>query len=630
MNARLIKAEMLGDTETVEKYRRQIEEFKSRPKPSSEQSSSRPATDNELNKLNAKLIKAELMANDELISKYKKEIEEYKSKLKSSPPTMTVNNDLNKLSAQMIKAEMLNDTRLVEQLKAKIEELKKQPVTSSPADLNPPANQRVDQNEIETTKQNQVARIDDAKHELESKLNELDELKVKLVKAELTKNDGLVKEYKERIAELVLGDERLARKEEKVEKEGKFDLDQVFEDLIKARKANDRKRMDTCEAKIEQFERTFNFKNRDDLNRIIKVTSDCLDEVMKTKDEEEMKGNRNLVGDLDKKAKAIRKRVIEYNKRLEELIKSMPAIENPKKVESRLHPLYDPKAIDARNQSNTKTMLVRKKLNESGMSLQQMFVSERRSDADSEDSRFVNTVGRIRRDDEEYDGFAGSAPKRTKKNEYEFVVQKNVDEDERCDRCLECIKSQLIVEHDDKLILVIPEREPLVDCQLIIRSIDHCPSLIAAGEDVVQLVNQYKQKMSLLFESVEKKVIFTEFYSKKQTKWNLHFEINCYPIEFDKFEESKMCFKKEISETEGEWTMNKKLIYLTNERPISKSVPKQLSYFCVTFGSDNHGFAHVVEDRQMFSRYFGQVSFVSNQQQIYMIYDLHLTNVCYE
>ena len=31
-----------------------------------------------------------------------------------------------------------------------------------------------------------------------------------------------------------------------------------------------------------------------------------------------------------------------------------------------------------------------------------------------------------------------------------------------------------------------------------------------------------------------------------------------------------------------------------------------MSYFCVTFGPGNDGFAHVIEDRQRFSRHFGE------------------------
>lgn len=33
---------------------------------------------------------------------------------------------------------------------------------------------------------------------------------------------------------------------------------------------------------------------------------------------------------------------------------------------------------------------------------------------------------------------------------------------------------------------------------------------------------------------------------------------------------------------------------------------KEISYFCVTFGPSNDGFAHRIEDRQSFSRYFGE------------------------
>lgn len=65
-----------------------------------------------------------------------------------------------------------------------------------------------------------------------------------------------------------------------------------------------------------------------------------------------------------------------------------------------------------------------------------------------------------------------------------------------------------------------------------------------------------------------------------------------------------MYFKKAIQESETEWSQNKKLID-TRKKDIRHSVPKGFPYFSVDFGIDG-GFAHVIEDEQLFPHYFGK------------------------
>merc|ERR1711993_71067 len=56
---------------------------------------------------------------------------------------------------------------------------------------------------------------------------------------------------------------------------------------------------------------------------------------------------------------------------------------------------------------------------------------------------------------------------------------------------------------------------------------------------------------------------------------------------------------------ESEWSHNKKLISLTKERGLRRSIPRGLPYFHVDFGNDD-GFAHVIEDEQEFDLNFAQ------------------------
>ena len=51
--------------------------------------------------------------------------------------------------------------------------------------------------------------------------------------------------------------------------------------------------------------------------------------------------------------------------------------------------------------------------------------------------------------------------------------------------------------------------------------------------------------------------------------------------------------------------MNKKVIDLKG-KDVRKGIPKGLSYFCVDFGVQP-GFAHIIEDEQVFPPAFAQV-----------------------
>ena len=191
---------------------------------------------------------------------------------------------------------------------------------------------------------------------------------------------------------------------------------------------------------------------------------------------------------------------------------------------------------------------------------------EKKAGTDSEDRRFVNAGARLRSADDEYEDTAGKRRRRTA-DETELVEEK----DEACGQCLERIKERLMIAYDVKAYMVVPEKEPMVENQLIIRSVEHCPSLVHAGEDVLEAVNQYKQKLCAVFASIDKKLIFIEYYLRHMSKWNKHFELLCYPIDGNLLENSKMFFMKGINDTGSEWAANRKLISLNGD-PISKKV----------------------------------------------------------
>lgn len=84
-----------------------------------------------------------------------------------------------------------------------------------------------------------------------------------------------------------------------------------------------------------------------------------------------------------------------------------------------------------------------------------------------------------------------------------------------------------------------------------------------------------------------------------------HMVINCVPLPRDVGDMAAIYFKKALLECETEWSMNKKVVDLKG-KDIRKGVPKGLPYFWIDFGMDP-GFAHVIEDQQLFPKTFGEV-----------------------
>lgn len=63
--------------------------------------------------------------------------------------------------------------------------------------------------------------------------------------------------------------------------------------------------------------------------------------------------------------------------------------------------------------------------------------------------------------------------------------------------------------------------------------------------------------------------------------------------------------QKALLECEIEWSINKKLVSL-KDKDIRHAIPNGLSYFMIEFAS-NPGYAHVIEDEQIFPRNFAEV-----------------------
>lgn len=198
-------------------------------------------------------------------------------------------------------------------------------------------------------------------------------------------DQNMIEECKREIDEFTRAMEAEKVETDRKQAEPDFDFIEVFERLVQANKVNDKRQIDACKTQIHQFEQTFNFKHKGDLEKLADLSGAALEETMKVKAQEEMDGNLAFANDLDKRAKAIRKKNIEYKARLEEVIAAEPIKERV--VKSRVHPLYGPPPETSNAKQEVKhergvpktersaperTVRVIRKFQEEHMSLQQM------------------------------------------------------------------------------------------------------------------------------------------------------------------------------------------------------------------------------------------------------------------
>eukprot|EP01084_Bolivina_argentea_P234506 394804_1 len=100
----------------------------------------------------------------------------------------------------------------------------------------------------------------------------------------------------------------------------------------------------------------------------------------------------------------------------------------------------------------------------------------------------------------------------------------------------------------------------------------------------------------------DKGVIFIE--TVRNLKKNYHSIIHCYPIEIEKYNLCPIYFKKSIIESDVLWNTNKKLIEITKDKPLNKSITHYMSYFSVQFGVFD-GYTHIIEDENKIKQDFG-------------------------
>ncbi|KAL1516681.1 hypothetical protein ABEB36_000561 [Hypothenemus hampei] len=266
------------------------------------------------------------------------------------------------------------------------------------------------------------------------------------------------------------------------------------------------------------------------------------------------------------------------------------------------------KAVD----THTDRQRVRYFADDDKYSLKQMFESERYSSANDQDATFMKIASKIRKNDDLDDLFVDNV--RRQKDEYDTdkkAHDKTVNEHKKVactlDNCPRCIQSKVMQKHliialGEFVFLSVPEHEPLLKGHCLIAPIRHVAAVTQLDENEWNEMKDFRKALLRLFESQGQEVIFFEvamgFHRYP------HMVLECIPLESEEASMAPMYFKKAIDESETEWSQNKKLVSLKN-RDVRQAIPKELSYFSVAFGRDE-GFAHVIEDEQLFPKNFAQ------------------------
>ncbi|RNA42617.1 CWF19 2 isoform X2 [Brachionus plicatilis] len=213
-------------------------------------------------------------------------------------------------------------------------------------------------------------------------------------------------------------------------------------------------------------------------------------------------------------------------------------------------------------------------------------------------------------DDLNYDDFSVTSSKKLK-NEFvhqtdqKFAQNKEKEEKksaENCSYCFDSTQKHLVISIGKHCYLCLPNSESIVDGSCMIVPMSHCYSSVTCDEDVWQEIDRYKKALVEMFDKRRCECVFYEMYTN-ENKYG-HMVIQCVPLDMNVSNLAPIYFKKAIIESESEWSTNKKLIEL-KDKTIRSTLPKNVPYFTVSFGSEN-GFAHIIEKNEAYPAHFAK------------------------
>lgn len=179
-------------------------------------------------------------------------------------------------------------------------------------------------------------------------------------------------------------------------------------------------------------------------------------------------------------------------------------------------------------------------------------------------------------------------------------MQKQLD---GCRFCFEnvTVDKHLIISIGEKVYMSLPAKGSLADGHVRLLPVRHVCACTEMDEDVWEEIQVFQENLVKMWAAQGKDAVFMEtVYSVKKQQ---HTMIDCIPLEQSDGELAPMFFKKAIQDLHT-WDSQNKTLVDTRTKGLRKSIPKGFPYFSVSFGTDG-GFAHVIEDENIFPQYFG-------------------------
>ncbi|XP_035682675.1 CWF19-like protein 2 [Branchiostoma floridae] len=198
--------------------------------------------------------------------------------------------------------------------------------------------------------------------------------------------------------------------------------------------------------------------------------------------------------------------------------------------------------------------------------------------------------------------------KKAEERERQVAMAEHRRQAARLDKCRFCFENpevpkHLIIAIGKKVYLTLPSLKSLTEGHCLLVPMQHVNSGTTMDEEVWAEVQAFRRCLVQMFQADDDQdCVFME--TAMRLNQFRHTAIECVPLPRELGDMAPIYFKKAIMEADVEWAQNKRLIDLKG-RDVRKAVPKGLPYFSVDFGMQS-GFAHVIEDEQIFPHYFGR------------------------
>ena len=250
-----------------------------------------------------------------------------------------------------------------------------------------------------------------------------------------------------------------------------------------------------------------------------------------------------------------------------------------------------------------------------GVNSNQIYAENIMKNVNYKDPKFNDINGDF--DDEEFDTrlYDSSTKKLSKEEQQEWLLKKQVQAHNHYSKilsdCRYCYDSKrlpknLLISLGEKAYLSLPQFGQLVPGHCYIAPLQHISSFRLSDEETWNEVKTFQKYLQRMFNDMKLEAVFieTSIISKKQP----HAYLECIPLPKKLAIDAPLYFRKEIMDSEKEWSDNKKLIDIS-KKGFHGSIPDNFSYFFVCFGDGSgkgSGFVHVIENDKKWKRDFGR------------------------